>query len=51
MKKRKVKKREKKLQEPMIMPEAVYELNPDDIEIGDDIIAGVDIKKEKKKEQ
>ncbi|HPZ62359.1 MAG: hypothetical protein WAP36_09295 [Halanaerobiales bacterium] len=51
MKKSKIKKKVKRQKEPVIMPEAAYDLSPDDIEIGDDLIANREIKKEKKKKE
>lgn len=47
MKKRKEKK--EKLKAPVVMPEAAYNISPDDIEIGDEIITHRKIKKEKER--
>jgi len=48
MKKKKIKKQEKKLKEPVVMAEAAYNLSPDDIEIGDEIITHRELKEKKK---
>lgn len=46
--KKKKRKDKKSTKVPEAMPEAAYNISPDDVEIGDDLTA-IDIKKKKKK--
>lgn len=49
MKKRRTKKN--KVNPPEVMPEAAYNISPDDIEIGDEIITLKEIKKKEKEKK